>query len=217
MTELDIEVSIGPVRAIDIASLVTGGVVISGPARLMGWSVRDAGLENNQSVYGSVIAPAAGAVIVQAPGLAQADYDIRWQVELTGAAAAGDSNNFGLYAGATLLLTSENAGAAGVYPQTPTTFYDEFGQVLAVKAIGAGTAAVTYAAQMALTPRDVAGPILQLRDGNSELAEVYSPVFGAATQWFGPSGIRIHNQIKPLVNVGTLLGAIYIAYYQELP
>lgn len=212
MSELSIDIEIGHVRAIDLASLQASGQVIAGPARLMGWSVRDAGLENNQENYGSAVAPAAGATIASLPAIQQADYDIRWQVQLVGGAAAADQNNFGLYAGAALLMTSENPGAAGTYPQTQVAFYDEFGQGLAVKAIGAGTAGVTYTAQISIIPRDFAGPILQLRDGNSELAEIYSPVFGADTKWFGPSGIRVYNQIRTLVNVGALAGAIYIGY-----
>lgn len=210
MTYVDVDVETGRVLAYDIAAMSSGNAVVSGPARLMGWSVRDAGLENNQENFGSVVAPAAGATIAQLPAIQQADYNISWQVQLLGAAAAADQNNFGLYAGGALLITSQNAGAAGVYPQTPIAFYDEFGQALAIKAIGAGTAGVTYTAQLAITPIGFAGPVLQLQDGNQELAEVYSPIFGGDTRWFGPSGICVMNQIKATVNVGKLAGAIYV-------
>lgn len=207
---MDVDIETSRVLAYDLAALSSGNAVVSGPARLMGWSVRDAGLENNQENFGSVVAPAAGTVIAQLPAIQQADYTISWQVQLIGAAAAADQDNFGLYAGAVLLETSQNAGAAGVYPQTQTAFYDEFGQALAVKAIGAGTAGVTYSAQINIVPIGFAGPIVQLQDGNQELAEVYSPIFGADTRWFGPSGICVMNQIKVTVNVGKLAGAIYV-------
>lgn len=207
---MDVDIETSRVLAYDLAALSSGNAVVSGPARLMGWSVRDAGLENNQENFGSVVAPAAGTVIAQLPAIQQADYTISWQVQLIGAAAAADQDNFGLYAGATLLETSQNAGAAGVYSQTPAAFYDEFGQALAVKAIGAGTAGVTYSAQINIVPIGFAGPIVQLQDGNQELAEVYSPIFGADTRWFGPSGICVMNQIKVTVNVGKLAGAIYV-------
>jgi hypothetical protein len=215
MTEIQVDVEYGKVYAVDLAAIANGALIVGGPADLMGWSVRDFGLENNQEAFGSVVSPGAGTVIAQLPAIQQADYEIRWQVQLIGAAAAADQDNFGLYAGATLLVTSLNPGAAGVYPQTQTAFYDQFGQALSIKAIAAGTVGVTYAAQFSIVPIGFAGPVLQLQDGNQELAEIYCPIFGADTRWFGPSGIRVNGTMKKVVNVGVLAGAIYVRYSKD--
>jgi hypothetical protein len=94
---------------------------------------------------GQVTAPGAGVTIASAT-LTQGTWVIYWQVILQGAAAAADVNNFGLFVGATQVDTSENGEGPGVqYPQGPVVVdVPAAGAVLAVKAIGAGTAGVIY-------------------------------------------------------------------------
>lgn len=215
MTEVDIEFGIGPVRAIDLASLVAGNNVISGPARLMGWSVREAGFEANQEAEASVVSPAAGATIVSLSGFGGGVYVVKWTVELVGAAGAADLNNFALFQGSTQLIESLNAGAAGSYPQPDVQDKNVFGNTYAIKAIGAGTVGVTYAAQISITPSVEYGSILELRDGNSVLAEIAVPVVGSQPAWFGPQGIAIYSKVATNVILGAVNGAIYVAYERD--
>lgn len=215
MTEIDVSFEYGKVYAVDLATLANNQQITGGPCDLMGWSVRDAAFETNQQASGSVVAPAAGAAIASIASVQTADYNINWQVQLTGAAAAADLNNFGLFAGVTQLIASENAGAAGVYPQPSLAFYDKLGAAIAIKAIGAGTAGVTYTAQLTIVPQAVAGPILQLQDGNQEFAEIGAPVFATDTKWFGPGGIRVNGTLKVVQNVGFLAGAIYVRFHKD--
>lgn len=212
MTELDIEVSAGPVRAIPVISPVTGQVLLSGPGRLYGWSLREASFEGPLEAEGSVVAPAAGATIVTLSAVAGGVYQINWQVELSGAAAAADLNNFALFRGGTQLLQSVNAAAAGVYPQEPVQDSNQFGLAYTVKAVGAGTAGVTYAAQISITPGPLLQAIMELRDGNQPLAEISAPQGGVSNQWFGPMGVRYLNQINVNLIQGLLTGDLYAAF-----
>lgn len=212
MSELEIAIDAGVVQAIDLADIVNGKTLISGPARLMGWSVRDSGPQNATETEGQLVSPGAGATIATLAGIAAADYDIRWQVQLIGAAAAADQNNFALFFGATQLLTSENAGAAGIYPQTQIEQYGGFGANITVRAIGAGTVGVTYVAQLSGVLRSISGPVLQLQDDGHEIAEIGCPIFAVDSKWFGPSGIKVRGSLKTVVNVGQMSGALYLRY-----
>jgi len=105
----------------------------------------------------SATAPGAGATIVTDPSsgsLAPGLYNVTWEVALSGAAAAADANNFGLYLNGVLQLQSVNPGAAGSWAQQAVEVQSTVAApgVLTVKAIGAGTASVVYSAQVVATP-----------------------------------------------------------------
>lgn len=101
---------------------------------------------------------AAGVITSQV--LAAGTYNLQWQVQLVGAAAAADANNFQVTVGATQVAVSQNSGAAGTYPQPSLTIViPAGGATVAIKSIGAGTVGVTYGAQLttALQPSNVQG------------------------------------------------------------
>lgn len=212
MTEIDVEIGLGPVRAIPVTPPVNGQILLAGPGRLMGWSFREAGFDQPQSNEGQAVAPAAGATIVQIANPAGDNYTVQWSVQLIGAAAAADQDNFALFVGATQLETSLNAGAAGQYPQTPVGNNNQFGSAYAIKAIGAGTAGVTYAAQLAVTPVAQTQAAIELQDGNQPLTEIAVAHNGAETRWFGPQGIYFCNRIQVAVITGNLTGVVYAQF-----
>lgn len=212
MTEIDINVETGRIHAIDLADIIAGRILITGPASIVGWSVRDSGPQNHTETFGQVLSPGAGAVIATLTGFAAADYDVRWSVQLEGAAAAADQDNFALFFGATQLLTSQNLGAAGIYPQQQIAQYGGFGANVIVKSIGAGTVGVTYTAQITATLRSVSGPVLQVQDDNREICEIGCPIFAVDTRYFGSGGIPIRGSLKTVVNVGQMSGALYLRY-----
>lgn len=212
MSVLEVEVSAGRIRAIPVIAPASGYVVLAGPAELMGWSFRESGAETGLSTEGQVVSPGAGTVVAQLATVPVGVYTISWEVELIGAAAAADANNFGLYAGATLLSTSLNAGAAGQYPQTPVQYSLTSAQTLAVKAIGAGTVGVTYAAQLDTSPVTAGQSVLELQDGNQPLAEISAGIAGSLSQWFGPEGITIANVIKCNPVIGQMTGAVFVRF-----
>jgi len=113
---------------------------------------------------GSQTDPAAGTVITS-QALPAGTYAVSWDVALNGSGfAAGDSNNFGLYLGATLLAQSLNGNFISgnfSYPQPPLTVtVPAGGATLAVKNIGAaGASTVIYQAQLgAAQTGTVTGP-----------------------------------------------------------
>lgn len=212
MSTLEIEVSAGRIRAIPVVNPAAGSVVLAGPGDLMGWSFRESGAETGLSAEGQVVSPVLGQTIVSLVSVPVGVYAIAWEVELIGAAAAADANNFGLYAGATLLSTSLNAGAAGQFPQTPVQFSLTSAQTIAVKAIAAGTLGVTYAAQVSVSPVVQGQSVLELRDGNQPLGEVSAGTAGALSQWFGPEGIRFLNQIQCNPVSGQMTGVVYARF-----
>lgn len=212
MSDLEIEVSLGRIRAIPAVNPPNGAVLLAGPGELMGWSFRESGAETGLSTEGQVVSPAAGATIASIANVPIGVYQIAWEVQLLGAAAAADQDNFALLSGATQLGVSLNAGAAGQYPQTGVQFSVPAVSTIAVKAIGAGTVGVTYAAQLAVTPVTAGQALLELQDGNQPLAEISAGIAGSLSQWFGPEGIRFYNQIKCVPIVGTMTGAVYARF-----
>jgi hypothetical protein len=212
MSDLEIEVSLGRIRAIPAVNPASGSILLAGPGELMGWSFRESGAEAGLSTEASLVAPAAGATIASIANVPVGVYSISWEVQLIGAAAAADADNFQLFSGATLLMTSLNAGAAGQYPQTPVQFNLTSQQTIAVKALGAGTAGVTYAVQLSVVPVTTGQAILELQDGNNPMCEITAGTAGLLTAWFGPEGIRFYNQIKAVPIVGQMSGAIFARF-----
>ena len=212
MSELQVEVSLGHIRAIPVSNPASGTVVLAGPGELMGWSFRESGAEVGSSAEGSVVSPAANTPIVSLGTLPVGVYTISWEVQLIGAAAAADQDNFKLLAGLTVLSTSLNAGAAGQYPQTTVQFQLTSAQIVQIQSIGAGTVGVTYAAQLAAAPVTAGQAVLELQDGNSPLAEISAGIAGSLSEWYGPEGIRFYNQIKCVPIAGQMIGAIYARF-----
>lgn len=212
MTEVDVILNAGPVRAIPLSPALSGAVILTGPARLMGWSVRESGFEVPAEAAGSQAAPAAGTVIATIAPAGGAQYAIAWTVTLEGAVAAADRDNFGLYRGATLLTASANPAVAGEYVQDTVIDNDVFASAYSVKAIGAATAGTTYDAQITIQPVAGAEAVLELQDGNQPLAEISVPYLGTSTAWFGPGGVHVRGIVRTSVVSGALTGAIYAVY-----
>lgn len=216
MSDLEIEVSLGRIRAIPAVNPVSGTVLLAGPGELMGWSFRESGAEVGLETEGAIVSPAAGATVASIANVPVGVYNINWSVQLIGAAAAADQDNFVLKVGATSVMVSLNAGAAGQYPQASLQVTLASVQTISVNAVGAGTVGVTYAAQISVIPATTGQAVLELQDGNQVLAEVTAGTAGALSEWFGPEGIRFLNQIKAVPINGQMTGAIYARFGRAL-
>lgn len=212
MTELDIDVSWAPLRAIPVLQSVDGTLLIAGPARLHGWSFRETGNEVPQEVEGQQAAPAAGTTIAQIVPVGGATYAISWTVELAGAVAAADANNFALFRGATQLDVSVNPAVVGQYQQLTVVDNNPFGLAYAVKAVGAATAGTTYTVQMSIVPTGNAACVLELQDGNQPLAEISIAAGSVSNLHIGKPGLAFLNQLKLHVVTGFATGAIWAEY-----
>lgn len=125
-----------------------------------------------QSASGVATAPAAGQVVASLSNLPPGTYTLNWTVGLTGGTpAAGDSNNFDLVVGATNQEHSVNPGALGEWQQQPVTITLAATTNIAVEAVGAGTAAVVYSAELTATPIPVTDPTGQLQPPNALTAD----------------------------------------------
>ncbi len=209
MTELDITWGPERIDVIPVPATSVDVTLLTGPARFRGWSLREASGAAPSRKSGSIVAPAALGVIVTIGPLAAGTYDVTWQVELTGAAAAADANNFRLTNGGAQTLDSENAGAAGVFPQIPTDISVGLLGSISIIAIGAGTAGVTYTADLSIVPRLQATASVEFQDGNQPLGESAMNAGNTDTQSMPNPGVHVRGQLLLHVISGTVAGVVY--------
>lgn len=209
---VELDVYAGPLAADAVNVPVTSAdtTPFNGSGTLMGWSLREASGDTPQSVNGSVVAPAAGATIVTTAPLGAGTYTVSWTVELAGAAAAADANNFEILNGAAVVMVSENAGAAGQYQQVQVRLQVAQNSTISVKAVGAGTAGVTYTADVSVAPDELLGFTAELQAGNQNLGEAAADLQEADTRWFGPGGVKIEQFVRIHIVAGTLTGCLYV-------
>lgn len=210
MMPYDVAAVLGDVTVIPVPPSSSDQTLITGDCRLCGWSLRDSTGDIGLQAEGSAVAPAAGATIVQITNIPAGTYDVTWLVSLQGAAAAADTNNFQLKNGAAQVLVSVNAGAAGAYPQVGARIVVAAGGTVSVASIGAGTAGVTYLAQMELTPVQRANTVAEIQDTGNILAE-FAP-FGneSDTEYLGDYGIPCQGQVRLHVISGSVTGAVFV-------
>jgi hypothetical protein len=128
---------------------------------------------------GSASAPAAGTAIASI-SLAPGTYTLGWTVGLdSGSPASADTNNFGLYAGATLEGQSVNPAALGSWAQQAVEITLTATTTVAVKAVGSATAAVVYAADVTATPVLETDEDAQLQPYNPLTADGTSVTLGS--------------------------------------
>lgn len=127
----------------------------------------------------SVAAPGAGATVASI-SLVPGTYNVGWTVALTaGTPAAGDASNFGLYVGGVLQEQSATPGALGSWPQQQVEVTVAATTTVAVKAVGAGTAGVTYAAELSAVPVEVTDPTGQVQPFNALTADGNTVTLGS--------------------------------------
>lgn len=212
-----VEFEVGGQRVRSLPVLPTSADVtpLLGPAKLFGWSLRDATGDLTAENEGALLSPGAGATIVTITGLQAGTYQVEWTVGLLGAAAAADANNFKLVTNAGLLINSLNPGAAGDYVQPNVQAVVGAGGSVSVQAIAAGTVGVTYLAQLVLTPVLFGNTVVELQDGNQPLGEVALGQGESDTTWFDEPGLTIMNEIKLHVVSGVVTGAVFARFQKN--
>jgi hypothetical protein len=145
-------------------------------------------------------------------------YNLAWSVGLeAGAPAAADIDNFGLNVGGVQQLASDNPAVLGDYAQVGMQSLNlAVATVIAVKAIGAGTAAVQYAAQVSATP--VGGYYATLSDGQAKpFFKGLVPSGGVLPFTLGTNGVRIRSALWSALSApGPVTAAIYIRSRSEM-
>lgn len=208
--DIDIDIVTGLVRVVPVPVTSVDVLVINGPVRLCGWSLRESSGDAPTQVEGSVVSPGAGATIAQLAGLPAGEYTVAWSVQLIGAAAAADEDNFQIAPSSGAAIAALNAGAAGQYPQPDVTVDLGANGSITVTAIGAGTVGVTYDAQITITPTLAPSAVVEFRDGDNPLGESSMTARGVDTRMFGRDGIHVRNQINLHVVQGVVTGSVYV-------
>jgi hypothetical protein len=213
MTEsISIDVNAGQVRVLPVPVTATDITLLTGPATFYGWSLREASGELSQQLEGSAAAPTAGTVIVTLTVATAGTYTVKWSVELAGAVAAADSNNFGLYKNAVLQLQSLNPAVVGVYPQPDVQVVCAAGDTISIRAIANATAATTYSASESVVVVQAVAMSVEIQDGNQPLAEVGARVGDSSNEIFGSPGVTVMNQIRIHVVAGVVTGVVYAGF-----
>lgn len=209
MTNVTLELDTGEVAPLPVPVTTVDLSVITGDCRLVGWSLRDASAPASAQGAGQVVAPAAGAAIVTLSGLRAGTYDVAWSVGLQGAAVAADQDNFQLKNGATAVENTINAGAAGAYTQTGARITVPANGTVTINAIGAGTAGVTYLAEIELVPSQVGATVVEIQDSGNILGEVSLGPGGSETDVLDHFGMLCQGGIRVHVVQGQVTGVIY--------
>ena len=209
---IDVEISAGNVCALPVHAGTGSQTLLTGPAYLCGWSLREASGNIDLNKEGSVVAPGAVTNIVSLTGVPPGKYTVNVVTSLQGAAAAGDANNFQLSVpgGQTEVLV--NPGAAGNYPQDEIVLTTTLTGAWNVRTVGAGTAGVTYSATIELLLEGEVVAVAEIVDGNNPLGEISCIALGVSNAWFGRPGLWVRNQIALNIISGALQGAVYAAY-----
>lgn len=212
--DIEVEVTAGETYPLPVIAVIADTDIISGPAYLRSFSLRDS--LNNLPVQanGQVVAPGAGASIAATGALVGGTYTVSWAVGLQGAAAAADANNFKLVDSNGVVLVSVNPGAAGDYPQINADVTIANGTTVSVQAIGAGTAGVTYSADISATPNGEVETVAEITDGARVVAEVSFRNERTQNVDFGRPGVCIETMLHLHIISGSVTGAFHVAYYK---
>lgn len=190
------------------AQAAAGAVLANGPKRLMGWSIVS-GAAATTEVQGRVVAPGAGAAIATTGALTAGDYLVTWSVELDGAAAAAELNNFQLLNGAAVVLKSDNPAAAGTYPQPGVVVTVAAGGTISVQAVGAGSVGIGYSAQITVALL-AGGGIGQVLDGAQIVGVISTGQDQTDVQWMGEDGVYVGTSVAVQASAGKLSGCLYV-------
>jgi hypothetical protein len=212
---LDVEYEQDPVRVLPVPVTTVDVVLLSGQARLNGWSLRDGTTSIPLENEGNVTSPGASTAISTLSGLAAGTYQVGWTVGLAATLAAADANNFVLTHNGVFVVQSINGFAAGEYPQQPFEFTVAANDNMIIKNIAAGTVGAVYSGQLTLTPVTIAESIAELQDGNNILGEISFGGGAVDTHHFAHTGLRVRNQIKLHVVSGAVVGAVYARFQKN--
>lgn len=199
-------------RVLPVLPTAVDVTLLTADAHLFGWSLRDNSSAAATEVEGSVTSPAALATIVTTPSLHAGIYTVKWEVELAGTLAAGDSNNMELTLNGVAQTVAVFPAVAGTYPQGDVQLTVPSLGTVAVKAIAAGTVGAIYSATISLIPVSTVDTILELQDGNNPLGEISLATNATDNRWFGPQGLHVRNQLLLHVVQGSVTGAVYAKF-----
>ena len=117
------------------------------------WPARTEPAPQSANSQGTAPAPGAFGTVCSLLALPAGTWTMGWQVEVTGAVAAGtDNDNMQLAGGGRTFSRAAYPAVAGLYPQQPVTFVLPAPTTINLQSVGAATAGTTYGGSMIATP-----------------------------------------------------------------
>jgi hypothetical protein len=155
-------------------------------------SVTPVAVPASHQAEGSQAAPAAGTTIVSL-ALPSGGWSLNWLVQVSGAVAAAEVDNFALVSAGVQLDVSINGNVAGQpYQQQPAQVQIPIGgATVLVRNVALATAGTTYAAQLVATPANVPAAQVQLPDFLMHTGWAWGIQLGGAQAGDQLSGILI--------------------------
>jgi hypothetical protein len=210
--DVNIDVQWGHVRALPYVATTAPVVVIEGPCKFCGWSMRNAGGNSpgdfTTGLTASFLAAAAGSVLLPIVGAYVTGFDVTMAAI---AAAAGGTVTLSNVAGGPYVYNFEGmVGAASTLSRTFDPPLQAVGGVptLAISAIVGGGAGNLNIYGMS----DAVGAVAQILDGGQILAEIAMDSTDSSSELLSDHGIHVYNQIVVNPIHGTMEGVIYARY-----
>ena len=195
------------------AAASAGTPLVSGPARLMGWSLL-AGA-GTQSAQGSVTSPGATSNICITGALLTGTYQVMVYLSLAGTLAQGtDNDNVQVrVTGAGQVVRLNNSIAAGdqIFGPIELEVTAATGNQIAVQNIAAGSVGSIYTASIVVLT-DTQGT---LTDGAQVVGTFGIQPGQADTEWFGEHGVFVGTDVQVHVTQGDVTGCVYVCKYED--
>lgn|SRR5487761_66554 len=210
--ELDIEVTLGGIRGVPFSNQSADLVLLSGPSRLWGWSIRESagvvGAGNATGASTAFVAAAAGSA-----SLGVTDALTGFDVTMAAiAAAAGGTVTVSNVVGGPYLFNFEGqvGNAALLSVRFPNPLLASGGApTVAIGAIvggGAGNINV-YGVQSPGNPAR-----LSIDDGGQSIAEVVLQAGTSMSEWYGPMGMHVSGELLLNMLSGNVTGVLYASF-----
>jgi hypothetical protein len=215
VSELEIDVTVGPVRVIPVLATAVDVLLINGPVELAGFSFREAGGEVGGRASGNVTSPGATTAIATLSGFAAGTYLVNWTVGVEGTLGAGDANNMNITLTGVSQIPAIYPGVVGEYPQQQLELTLLATDNISVKSIAAATVGANYSADITIIPVGPIQALAELQDGNNPLAEVSLVAGQGDSRWYGSGGLKVRNRINLHMISGTMAGAVYARFQKN--
>lgn len=215
MSELELFVETGTLRAISVPLLSVPRLIIGGPCHLHGWSFREAFgnpnaiISNPDAATANIVAATAGNVSIP-----------------VGASLTGFDIDLSVVGTANMVITVTNvpngpytydlaAGQSRISVSYPTPLPPTGGQPnIAWSATAAATGTIT-AAGVTFSGGSGSPVVVEISSGNTLLGEAEMAPGKTHNAWFGVPGLYAPQGILLTNFLGSALGAVYVSYRRE--
>jgi hypothetical protein len=212
MTELEIDITAGPVRVVPVLATAADVLLINGPCQLCGWSLANVGATPTSADAIAAFAAAGNGTATLALGEQITGFDVSYG-QTTAANTATVTVTGAVGGTLTYTVLFEGTGT-----QTPDLII-RFPQPLApanplvgIAVTFTGNANSPAGTIIAYGPASLTVAQAEIQDGNNPLGEILLSVASSDTHWYGGAGLWVRNRLNLHLISGTVVGAVYVRY-----